>query len=313
VARLVGVLSARTQGVVFILLACSLLAGIWRGRLAPDRLLLESRRSKLTASAAELSRLRGLAAGLPGLQREVRTFEARLAAMTPASPQSEEPGQILAALDTLATQSGVEIAAFSAAPSASGNDPKQPRFQLGLEGSFHGIVTFLDGLVSLGRVGPIVELTIKPEPKAGGRPVAVATVVAEMRPGGIAIVASASVPETDVLATGRDPFLDQGSGGDRPALSTRGATAGRVTTGGLGAVSVDDVIVTGIVRAGDDMTAILQGASRQPFVARPRDRLLDAIVTGIDRAGVMFLKQTPGKTKSEVVRKSLNKSAGAVR
>jgi Tfp pilus assembly protein PilO len=312
VARPAGVLSARTQGVVFILLACSLVAGIWRGWLAPDRLLLESRQSKLTASLAEIARLRGVAAGWPGLQREVRTLEAKLAAMTPASPPPEEPEQILEALDTLATQSGVEIAAFSAPPPASEKDAKRPRLQLGLEGSFHGIVMFLDGLVSLDRTGSIVELSIKPQSKAGGRPPVAATVVAEMRPGAIAILASASVPATDELATGRDPF-DPGSGGGPAAPATRGATAGPATTAGLGAVSVNDVSVTGIVRAGDRMTAVLQGASRQTFVARPQDRLLDATVSSIDIAGVVFLKQTSSRTKPEVVRKNLNKSAGAGR
>ena len=83
------------------------------------------------------------------------------------------------------------------------------------------------------------------------------------------------------------------------------------TPGGLAAVSVDDVSVTGIARAGDRMTAVLQGANRQTFVVHPSDRLLDATVTAIDEAGVVFARKT--SKKSEVVRKNLGKIAGAIR
>jgi hypothetical protein len=59
------------------------------------------------------------------------------------------------------------------------------------------------------------------------------------------------------------------------------------------------------------MTAVLQGANRQTFVVRPFDRLLDATVTAIDEAGVVFVRKT--SRKPEVVRKNLGKIAGAVR
>jgi Tfp pilus assembly protein PilO len=306
-------LSARTQGAVFILLSIALVAGVWRGWLAPERLLLESRRLKLTSSITELARLRLTIDGLPGLQRDVRTLEAKLASMRPAERDSGSEEQILEMLGDLATRSGVEIAAF-AAPAADGKDPKQRRLQLAIEGSFDGTVTFLDGLLSLGRIGSITEFAIKPQTKAGGRGGVAATIVADVR-ADAAPVAVPEAPEDAASPDGRDPFVD-------PGLSTSAADVGRGATGqpppgGLAGLSVDDVSVTGIVRAGDRMTAVLQGANRQTFVARPLDRLLDATVTSIDEAGVVFVKNSSGsvsrKKEPEVVRKNLKKTQGAVR
>jgi Tfp pilus assembly protein PilO len=306
-------LPARTQGVVFILLAVALVAGVWRGWLAPERLLLESRRSRLAASITELARLRLTAEGLPGLQHDVRTLEAKLAALRPAEEESASREQILEALGDLAVRSGVEIAAFTA-PAASEKDPKLRRLQVGIEGGFHGILTFLDGLLSLGRIGSIAEIAIKPETKAGRRAAVAAAIVAEMRSDAAPVAAPGTALEDVSPLDGRDPFVDPGLGA---AVGVRPVAAGQPAPSGLAALPVDDVRVTGIVRAGDRMTAVLQGTNRQTFVARPRDRLLDATVTGIDEAGVVFVRDTPGsvsrKKAPEVVRKNLRKSVGAVR
>jgi Tfp pilus assembly protein PilO len=309
VSRLFGTLSARTQGVLFILLTGSLVAGAWRGWLAPDRLLLETRRSKLAASNTERARLRMTAAGLPGLQREVRALEAKLAALKWAGQQSAGTEPILQALDDLATRSGVDIAAFTAVRAPNEKDPGQ-RFDLGLEGSFNGILTFLDGLVSLGRIGSIVEVTVKPQTKATAPPAVAATVIAAVREGAAAVPASGSALESGASLK-RDPFLDPTIGSNATPRDARSPTNPGTTTGGLAGLSVDDVSVTGIVREGNRMTAVLQGTNRQTFVATTLDRLLDATITSIDEAGVVFARKTP--KKPEVIRKSLGKIAGAVR
>jgi Tfp pilus assembly protein PilO len=302
----------RTQGVVFLLLTCSLVAAVWRGWLAPERLLLDSRRSRLAASITERARLRVTTAGLPGLQREVRTLEAKVAAMKPLATDqaagSEE--HILQTLDDLAKRSGVTIAAFSEASSANEKDLKQRRVNLILEGSFNGVLTFIDGLVSLGRIGSIIELAIKPQTKAGGRPAVAATVVAEVREAAAAFARPESALESGELLDGRDPFVDPGLGGAASPGAANQATNTQAPAG-LAAMSVDDVSVTGIARAGARMTAVLQGANRQTFVVHALDRLLDATVAAIDDAGVVFVRKT--SRKPEVVRKNLGKITGAVR
>ncbi|HEX7778917.1 MAG TPA: hypothetical protein VF424_06760 [Vicinamibacterales bacterium] len=227
---------------------------------------------------------------------------------TDQAPGSEE--HILQTLDDLATRSGVAIAAFSEASGANDKDPKHRRVNLTLEASFNGILMFIDGLASRGRFGSIVELAIKPQTKSDARPAVAATVVVELHRAAAAPAWSASALEDGDLLDGRDPFLDPGI----VAAASRGvanqATNTQAPTG-LAAVSVDDVSVTGIARAGDRMTAVLQGANRQTFVVHPSDRLLDATVTAIDEAGVVFARKTSKKT--ELVRKNLGEIAGAIR
>ena len=220
---------------------------------------------------------------------------------------SEE--HILQTLDDLARRSGVTIAAFSEASSANEKDLKQRRVNLILEGSFTGVLTFIDGLVSFGRIGSIVELAIKPQMKAA-RPAVAATVVAEVREAAVALAWPERALETGELLDGRDPFVDPGLGGAASPGAANQATTTQAPAG-LAAVSVDDVSVTGIARAGDRTTAVLQGANRQTFVVHRFDHLLDATVTAIDDAGVVFVRKT--SKKPEVVRKNLGKITGAVR
>ena len=221
---------------------------------------------------------------------------------------SEE--HILQPLGDLAMRSGVTIAAFSEASSPNEKDLKQRRVNLILEGCFNGILTFIDGLVSLGRIGSIVELVIKPQTKASARPAVAATIVAEVRAPAAVLTWSDSALESGELLDGRDPFLDPGIGSPASPGAANQATNTQPPAG-LAAVSVDDVSVTGLAKAGDRMTAVLQGANRQTFVVKPFDRLLDATVTAIDDAGVVFERKT--SRKPEVVRKNLGRIAGAVR
>lgn len=65
--------------------------------------------------------------------------------------------------------------------------------------------------------------------------------------------------------------------------------AGRPIQPGLRAMALADVEVTGIVRRGNVMMAILQGAGQQQsYVAKVSDRLLDGVIKSIDARGVVF-------------------------
>lgn len=83
----------------------------------------------------------------------------------------------------------------------------------------------------------------------------------------------------------RDPFLSL----IQPKRPAPGQISGRLSTG-LNTFAVNDVTVTGIVRKGNTMMAILQGPDRQSFVAHVKDRLMDATVKSIDAQGVVFVE-----------------------
>jgi len=85
---------------------------------------------------------------------------------------------------------------------------------------------------------------------------------------------------------------------------------------GLASLSITDVVVTGVVRAGTKMTAILQGPDRQSYMARPQDRLADGTIKVIDTEGVVFVAEqtdATGAIKGHEVRKALHAAAEVIR
>jgi hypothetical protein len=98
----------------------------------------------------------------------------------------------------------------------------------------------------------------------------------------------------------RDPFASL-IVPKRAVSAANDGTRGRT---GLGGVSLNDVTIRGVIRAGTTMMAILEGPNKQSFTIRPKDRLFDATVVTVDADGVVFSQQAEGLGASQV-RKSL--------
>jgi hypothetical protein len=78
---------------------------------------------------------------------------------------------------------------------------------------------------------------------------------------------------------------------------------------GLAGVALNDVTVSGVVRSGPTMLAILETSAKQSYVARANDRLLDASIAEIDAGGVTF---APAEGAAGVpVRKNLRAAIAA--
>jgi len=105
----------------------------------------------------------------------------------------------------------------------------------------------------------------------------------------------------------RDPFMSLVAS-RRP---TPGQPSGIRMGTGLTSFAVADVTVTGIVRKGDAMMAILQGADRQSYVAKVQDRLMDATIKSIDAHGVVFVEVVDASSgiRPQEIRKVLRSAA----
>jgi hypothetical protein len=103
----------------------------------------------------------------------------------------------------------------------------------------------------------------------------------------------------------RDPFVSLVMP-RRPSPSTATTYAGRRPTG-LAGLSVSDIQIRGIVRHGDQMTAIAEGPDNQSFVLRVKDRLFDAEVKAIEARGVVLVARvdTPTGVEAREIRKPL--------
>ena len=104
----------------------------------------------------------------------------------------------------------------------------------------------------------------------------------------------------------RDPFLS--------LVQTRRSFNGpamdpnmRARTG-LSTLSVNDVNIKGITKAGPKSFAIVEGPNSQSFVAHLQDKLSDAAVKSIDAQGVVFVDQTGNE-----VRKTLRPTGEVIR
>jgi len=105
----------------------------------------------------------------------------------------------------------------------------------------------------------------------------------------------------------RDPF----SSLVRPKRTGPASLDGKPRTG-LATLALADVTVKGIVKVGSTMQAILEAPSKQSFMARVKDRLLDAWVQSIDAAGVVFAEEVTTGTPPQV-RKGLRPAGEEVR
>ena len=76
-----------------------------------------------------------------------------------------------------------------------------------------------------------------------------------------------------------------------------------------------DVAVRGIARVSGSVTAILEGLDRRTFVARPKDKLLDAVIVRIDERGVVFAATVTGDRFASLseIRKNLESNSGVRR
>ena len=305
-----GRLSVRSQGLVLVLLTLSVLLGAWQTWLVPERLLRQSQRARVASARSDLARLRHTSAALPALRQQVRALEGQVAHSGATEP-AEASEHILDVLNAAAIATGAVLTTFSTSEAAKEGSGEGRRVQLALDGGFHEIVRFLAHLVSRGRVGGIPEITIKRAVTTGGSRTVSASVVAETSSGAAALALE------EIGATGgRDPFHDVTDiAGEKSPAASGLSTAAAIGIGGLSALAVDQVTVTGIVRAGDAISAMLQAPNRRAFVGRLNDRLLDATIESIDASGVTFMS-LPGigaSSPPRPLRKSLGQAPGVVR
>ena len=109
----------------------------------------------------------------------------------------------------------------------------------------------------------------------------------------------------------RDPFASLVV----PKRPISGQLVGGRPAIGLSSFSVADVMVTGIVTKGEVRMAILQGSDKQSYVAKLRDRIMDAQIKSIDAQGVVFVElMQPGETaRPQEIRKTLRPAAEVIR
>jgi len=107
----------------------------------------------------------------------------------------------------------------------------------------------------------------------------------------------------------RDPFAAL-LAPKRPAASA--SLANRPRTG-IGSLVLADVNVRGLVRFGKVWQATLEGANKQSYVVRAKDKLFDATVLSVDELGVWFAEDVDEGMPPQKVRRVLRPVGEEVR
>jgi type IV pilus assembly protein PilO len=142
-------------------LALGALAAYFYVYEAPVREEIAGKRRQLEALHAEINRGRAIAQKLQDFQGEVVELEARLDGLKAVLPEQKDVGDLLRRIQTLATQSNLDIRGFK--PQAVVNKQMHAEWpiSLELEGTYHDLGTFFDRVSKVPRIINISNIAVK--------------------------------------------------------------------------------------------------------------------------------------------------------
>jgi type IV pilus assembly protein PilO len=131
---------------------------------------LAAKEQQLAGLRAEINRGRTLAARLPEFRVQVADLEARLNALKAVLPEQKDVGDLLRRIQTLATQSNLEIRGFSPRPVAQQQLYAEWPIALEIDGGYHDLGIFFDKVSKMPRIINVNAIAIKAKaqgPKPG--------------------------------------------------------------------------------------------------------------------------------------------------
>lgn len=126
----------------------------------PRQQALAVQAQNLAAIRGRITRGQALARQLPEFRKEVATLEARLETLKPILPDERDVGDLLRRVQTLATQSNLQVRGFR--PQAITTREMHAEWPIGLEleGNYHNFGLFLDRVSKFPRIINIGNMTM---------------------------------------------------------------------------------------------------------------------------------------------------------
>jgi type IV pilus assembly protein PilO len=153
---------------VFIALAIGLGGAYYYFYDIKEQAALEDQAKELSAIRGRISKGQAMARQLPEFKKEVGTLEARLEQLKPILPDERDAGDLLRRVQTLATQSNLQIRGFRPQAITTREMHAEWPISLQLEGNYHNLGLFLDRVSKFPRIINIsnMVLTAKEPPTA---------------------------------------------------------------------------------------------------------------------------------------------------
>ncbi len=142
---------------------------------SPFTAAMDGRRQQLASLRADIAKGSTTAVQLNKFKGQVGELEARLQSLSAVLPEQKDVADLLRRIQTLATQSNLEIRGFKPAPTVTKTMHAEWPIQLKLEGTYHNLGMFLDRVSKFSRIINVSNLTIH----AKDKPEATSTITAE--------------------------------------------------------------------------------------------------------------------------------------
>jgi type IV pilus assembly protein PilO len=144
----------------------------------PVRADMSSRQSQLTALKSDVAKGLTTAKQLPQFQAQVTDLEGRLSNLRQVLPEEKDAADLLRRMQTVATQSNLEIKSFKPNPTVTKQLHAEWPITLQLEGTYHNLAIFFDRVGKFTRIVNISGLDVKGTDKPAPNVTITATCIA---------------------------------------------------------------------------------------------------------------------------------------
>ena len=158
----------KAQVGVFLAIAVAALGGFYWYYVQDVRATQATEQAKLDRLRADITKGSATARQLPQFRQEVGELEARLDNLRAVLPEEKDVGDLLRRIQTLATQSNLQIKGFKPAPIVTRQMHAEWPIDLELDGTYHNLGLFLDRVSKFPRIINVSALAIntKTDPQA---------------------------------------------------------------------------------------------------------------------------------------------------
>jgi type IV pilus assembly protein PilO len=155
----------KTQVGVFIALAVAALGGFYWYYVQDIQAAQAVEQAKLDKLRGDIAKGSATARQLPQFRQDVATLEARLESLRAVLPEEKDVGDLLRRIQTLATQSNLQIKGFKPAPIVTKAMHAEWPINLELDGTYHNLGVFFDRVGKFSRIINIGAVKIKAKEK----------------------------------------------------------------------------------------------------------------------------------------------------
>ena len=155
----------RTQVGIFLAIGAAALGGFYWYYVQDVQAVHATEQAKLDGLRASINKGAATARQLPQFRKEVGELEARLDNLRAVLPEEKDVGDLLRRIQTLATQSNLQIKGFKPAPIVTRQMHAEWPINLELDGTYHNLGVFFDRVSKFSRIINLGAVKIKAKDK----------------------------------------------------------------------------------------------------------------------------------------------------